>query len=343
MPSVSVVVPARQAEGVLPACLEALERSRLRPAEVIVVDDGFSTDGTARVARERGARVLATPRRLGPGGARNAGVAAAAGEIVVFVDSDVCVHADAIGLLVEELSRDPAAVAAFGSYDTSPPGGNFTSQYKNLMHHYVHQRGREDAFTFWAGLGAVRREAFLAAGGFDAERYTRPSIEDIELGGRLRAAGGGIRLVKSAQGTHLKNWTLSGLLKTDILDRGVPWTELILASGRVPDDLNLGPRHRIGVAAACLAVASLPLAAARRRFPWEAAALAGIAVAAGSDALSFLARQRGVVFAVRAIPLHLAYYVSSGVALAIGTARHLARPRESRIQNPKSKIGAPRP
>jgi cellulose synthase/poly-beta-1,6-N-acetylglucosamine synthase-like glycosyltransferase len=251
----------------------------------------------------------------------------------VFVDADVCVRPDAIGLLVEELSRDPGAVAAFGSYDTSPPGANFTSQYKNLMHHYVHQQGLEDAFTFWAGLGAVRREAFLAAGGFDAERYPRPSIEDIELGGRLRRAGGRIRLVKSAQGTHLKNWTLSGLLKTDVFDRGVPWMELILSSGRVPDDLNLGVRHRIGVAASCLALVSLPLAAARRRFPWEAAALAGVAVAAGSDALSFLARQRGVLFAVRAIPLHLAYYVSSGVALAIGTARHLA----------KSKIGAPRP
>src|SRR5262249_48741958 len=300
MPPVSVVVPARQAAGVLPACLDALERSELRPVEVIVVDDGSSTDATAQVARARGATVLATPLRLGPGGARNAGVAAASGEIVVFVDSDVCVHSDAIGLLVEELSRSPRVVAAFGSYDTMPTGANFTSQYKNLMHHYVHQRGREDAITFWAGLGAVRRDAFLAAGGFDAERYGRPSIEDIELGGRLRAAGGRIRLGKSAQGTHLKNWTFPGLVKTDIFDRGVPWTELILSSGRGPDDLTLGLRHRIGVAAACLAAASLPIAAARRRFPWEAAALAGVAVAAGSDALSFLARQRGMLFALRA-------------------------------------------
>src|SRR5262249_37053077 len=341
MPPVSGVGPAPPAARVLPACLDALERSELRPVEVIVVDDGSSTDATAQVARARGATVLATPLRLGPGGARNAGVAAASGEIVVFVDSDVCVHSDAIGLLVEELSRSPRVVAAFGSYDTMPTGANFTSQYKNLMHHYVHQRGREDAFTFWAGLGAVRRDAFLAAGGFDADRYPRPSIEDIELGGRLRAFGQ-IRLVKSAQGTHLKNWTLPGLLKTDVFDRGVPWTELILSSGRVPDDLNLGPRHRIGVAAACLAVASLPAAAARRRFPWEAAALAGVAIAAGSDALSFLTRQRGLLFAVRAIPLHLAYYVSSGVALAIGTARHLARPRPSKTPNPKSKTGASR-
>ena len=44
--------------------------------------------------------------------------------------------------------------------------------------------------TFWTGLGAVRRDAFLAVGGFDGARYPHPSIEDIELGRRLFAAGG---------------------------------------------------------------------------------------------------------------------------------------------------------
>ena len=335
MPTVSVVVPAHQASRVLPSCLEALARSRLRPAEIIVVDDGPSPDGTGEIARALGARVVETPRRLGPGGARNAGVAAAGGEIVVFVDADVCVRPDAPGLLVAELERDSGVVAAFGSYDTSPPGANFTAQYKNLMHHYVHQRGREDAFTFWAGLGAVRRKAFVAAGGFDSARYPRPSIEDIELGGRLLEAGGRIRLVKAAQGTHLKNWTLSGLWKTDVFDRGVPWTELLLSSGRLPDDLNLGLRHRVGVAATGLALLCLPVAAARRKFPWASLFFAGVAAGAGSDALAFLARQRGRGFAVRAIPLHLAYFAESGAAFVIGAGKHLLRGR-------KSETGAPR-
>ncbi|HKF43747.1 MAG TPA: glycosyltransferase family 2 protein [Thermoanaerobaculia bacterium] len=325
MPTVSVVVPAHQASRVLPPCLDALARSELRPSEVIVVDDGPSTDGTGEVARARGARVVETPRRLGPGGARNAGVAAAAGEVVVFVDADVCARPDALGLLVEELDRDSSTVAAFGSYDTSPPGTNFTSQYKNLMHHYVHQRGREEAFTFWAGLGAVRRAAFLAAGGFDAERYPRPSIEDIELGGRLLRAGGRIRVVKAAQGTHLKNWTLTGLLRTDVFDRGVPWTELLLSSGGLPDDLNLGLRHRVGVAATGLALASLPFSVARRKFPWAALFFAAVAAGAGSDAIAFLARQRGWAFAVRAIPLHLAYFAESGAAFLIGAGKHFVR------------------
>ncbi len=325
MPSVSVVVPAHEASRVLPACLAALAASQTRPDEIVVVDDGPSSDDTAEVARSRGIRVVTMRRRLGPGGARNAGVAATTGEIVVFVDADVCVRPDAVGLLVAALSEHPEADAAFGSYDASPPGSNFASQYKNLLHHYVHQQGREDAQTFWAGLGAVRRSAFEAAGGFDAERYGRPSIEDIELGGRLRAAGRGVRLVKSAQGTHLKNWTLPGLWKTDVFDRALPWTELILSTGRMPDDLNLGLRHRVGVGATGLGLLLLLAAPFRRRLLLPAAGCFAVAAAAGGDVLLFLARERGPLFALRAVPVHLAYFAGSGFALALGTARHFAR------------------
>ena len=56
------------------------------------------------------------------------------------------------------------------------------SQYRNLLHHFVHQHGHAEASTFWAGCGAIRRAAFDAVGGFDAARFPRPSIEDIELG-----------------------------------------------------------------------------------------------------------------------------------------------------------------
>src|SRR2546428_1201034 len=125
MQKVSAVIPAYQASRVLPACLDALASSRLQPDEVLVVDDGPSTDATAAIARSRGARVLSMTRQLGPGGARNAGVAAVSGEIVVFIDSDVCVRPDAVGHLVEFLREHPDVDAVFGSYDTSPPERNF--------------------------------------------------------------------------------------------------------------------------------------------------------------------------------------------------------------------------
>src|SRR5947207_1321887 len=78
--------------------------------------------------------------------------------------------------------------ALIGSYDESPLSAGFVSQYRNLLHCYTHQNGRREASTFWAGCGAMRRDRFVHHAGFD-ERYRYPSIEDIELGVRLRQAG----------------------------------------------------------------------------------------------------------------------------------------------------------
>ena len=56
--------------------------------------------------------------------------------------------------------RGPALTAVMGSYDDTPSEPGLVSQYRNLLHHFVHQVGREKASTFWAGCGAVRRGAF---------------------------------------------------------------------------------------------------------------------------------------------------------------------------------------
>ena len=202
--TISVIMPVYNGRDFIPRSLPPLiamlRRGEL--SEVIVVDD-TSSDETPTLAAEMGARVIPSGGRLGPGGARNQAAKLALGEILWFVDADVVVHDDAARELRGAFS-EPGIVAAFGSYDDVPPAQNFLSQYKNLVHHFYHHRGRTEASTFWAGCGGVRKDAFLKVGGFDVVRYTRPSIEDIELGYRLRAAGGRIVLSPALQGTHLR-------------------------------------------------------------------------------------------------------------------------------------------
>src|SRR5262249_48591353 len=156
---------------------------------------------------------------------------------------DVCAHPDTLARVTAAFAAEGAPEALFGSYDTSPGAANLISQYKNLLHHYVHQRAPDEAETFWSGCGAIRRDLFLAAGGFD-EAYARPCIEDIELGARLRRAGRRIVVRKDVQVTHLKRWDLWGLVRSDVWDRGVPWTELALREGRFPAVLNLEASQR---------------------------------------------------------------------------------------------------
>src|SRR2546426_2951145 len=204
---ISVIVPVHNNPGDLRLCLGALRAAITPDAEIIVVDDG-STDDTPSVAALMGLPVVALAETSGPAAARNEGAGRARGAILFFVDADVIIAPGAIERVQRFFADHPEHAAVFGSYDARPDCGNMVSRYRNLLHHFVHQRGNPDASTFWAGCGAIRRSVFQKVGGFDAGRFSRPSIEDIELGYRLRAAGHRIRLDPELQCTHLKRWTL---------------------------------------------------------------------------------------------------------------------------------------
>jgi cellulose synthase/poly-beta-1,6-N-acetylglucosamine synthase-like glycosyltransferase len=190
---------------------------------------------------------VSTGGRYGPACARNIGAREASGELLVFIDSDVCVHDDTLQRIESAFVEDPSLDAVVGSYDDHPAERDFLSVYRNLMHCFVHQEADRRTSTFWGGCGAIRKEKFLKNGGFD-QSYGQPAIEDIEFGGRLTRSGSRIVLDRDVQVQHLKRWTFLNILKTDIFQRGVPWTELILRTGRMPNNLNLKSSQRLSVA-----------------------------------------------------------------------------------------------
>ena len=312
----SVIVPVHNGGDAFARCLGALAASSRAADEVIVVDDG-STDGSADAAGDSGARVVRLsggPR--GPAFARNRGAQAARGDVLVFIDADVMVHADTLARIERHFIEEPQTAALFGSYDTRPPAPGLVTQYKNLLHHYVHQHGRREASTFWAGCGAVRRDAFAAVGGFD-ERYEKPSIEDIELGARLRQAGHAIHLCPDVQATHLKRWTAANWLRTDIFGRAVPWTRLILQSGALPGDLNLDRASRLSAVAAWLLVLCL-FAGIVVPWAWLGVPPAlGVLLACNAGLLRFFRRERGPAFALGASGLHVVYFLYSSLTFAL--------------------------
>lgn len=331
----SVIVPVHNGGLQLSRCLEGLRLSEYANFEVIVVDD-CSTDNTPQIAERYGVRCVNTPRQLGPAGARNMGIGFAQSHIFVFVDADVVLPPNALGLIAREFVLNPQLAAVFGSYDEEPAWDDFLSQYKNLMHSFVHQKSNEQASTFWAGCGAVRKDVFLEFDGFDHNRYHNPSIEDIEFGYRLKQGRQEIRLIKQLRVKHLKRWTLRGLLRTDIFCRAVPWTKLILETRHLPTDLNTTSGARISAGLVGLlsagwiilllqAAGVLPTIALPHTVPAELVAVmvvAALLVALNWDLYSFFAKRRGWWFAVRVVPLHWFYYLYSGVIFATyGTAQ----------------------
>jgi len=198
-PYISVIIPAYNSIQFITKCLDALKQSTYKSYEVILVDDG-STDDTASVAEDMGCRVFTMESQSGPAVARNFGSKQAKGEILLFIDSDVFVKVDTLELVASTFSKSLEISALFGSYDDTPYEQDFLSQYRNLLHHYVHQNSNPDAATFWAGCGAVRKNIFLELNGYDYKRFAEPSIEDIELGYRMREKGYKIKLDKKPSG-----------------------------------------------------------------------------------------------------------------------------------------------
>lgn len=330
-PTVSVVTPVHNGGNDFRQCLTSLARATPPPDELIVIADG-DTDGSWRVAQEFGAKVIRLPQAGGPARARNLGAQKARGDILFFIDADVAVAPDAIAQVKAIFAENPGLAAAFGSYDDTPAQPNFLSQYKNLLHHYVHQTGNEDAATFWSGCGAIRRDVFLKMGGFDTG-YPFPCIEDIELGYRLKKQGCKIRLHKTLQGKHLKHWGAVSLVKTDVLRRALPWTELILRDRQVANDLNLDSSNRASVLAVFSLLALLPttlLAGLTGLSIWPILALTALALASfllviNAPVYRFFWRKRGLKFALQAIPWHWFYFLYGGLAFVAGLALHRLR------------------
>ena len=322
-PLLSVIIPVHNGGKYIEKCLDALIASSYSPIEIVVVDDG-STDDTGLLSRQKGATVFRLPKQSGPASARNFGAQHADGEILLFIDSDVVVRRESISLIAAKLQRYPEIAAVFGSYDDEPAEVNFISQYRNMFHHFHHQHSDMEAFTFWAGCGAIKKSIFDEIGGFDQKRYTKPSIEDIELGYRIRKKGYRILLDKDLQVKHLKRWEFLSMLRADIFQRAIPWSHLILETKFLPKNLNLKLSHKISSILVALLFLLMPsLFLTHTKFynipvPHIAGFFSLILFTnffiLNRKLYSFYTKKRGIIFTIKVIPLHILYYLYSGVS-----------------------------
>jgi glycosyltransferase involved in cell wall biosynthesis len=302
----AVIVPATNAPATLDRCIAAIEAAADRPDEIVVVD---------------------TPTCKSPAAARNNGAWRANGDILAFVDADVEVHPDVFTRIRAAFDADESLTAIFGSYDDVIAEPGAVSAFRNLLHHHVHQQSGGEARTFWAGLGAIRRDAFVRAGGF-----VEHPVEDIELGMRLSADGARIRLDPEIQGTHLKRWTLRSMIRTDLFVRGIPWVGLLLRHRSAGAALNLGWRHRLS-ALACLGV----LVGLVLWNPWVAGGAVVALVALNLPFYALLFRKAGPLRALAGIGLHFVHHLVGIAALPLGMLTYLhRRGDDERVETPPS-------
>lgn len=315
---VSVIMPTVSWTGSFAACgrrvLSLLASSNV-PAEFIVVFDGPAA-ATPMWLDRPGVRIMSTGRRSGPATARNLAASAARGRILFFVDADVELGSESIDHVAAAFSSDPDLAAIFGAYDDEPAAEGVVSQFRNLLHHHTHVEHPGEASTFWSGCGAIRGPQFLDVGGFD-EHYAFPSVEDIELGMRLRSQGGRIVLDPALRCKHLKQWTFPGMLVADIFHRAKPWTHLIMQSQELPATLNIDWRGRLSGVLSLVMAASLLLVLVAPAFRWPALAAATGILIMNFGFYGLCLRKRGIRFAASSFALHSLYFLYSTITFGV--------------------------
>jgi len=324
-PTISVVMPVYNAERLLGECLSALSASRGVDYEIVVVDDG-STDCSRAIAEAHGCRVIASGGRLGPAGARNRGAEQARGDIVFFVDSDVIVRPDTLHRLLDAFA-DTSVDGVIAVQAPAMRFRNICSRYKNLWMYYTYvRRAGEDVPLFYTTAAAIRRRAFLDAGGFDLN-YTNPNVEDTDFGQKLARLGYRVRVLADLEVEHVKGYDLAGLLRVDFL-RSMSLARLKLRkrADAVGNDTSVPTGYILSVPLALAGVLALVVGlAARLPVPCLAGTVAlGVVLALNVPFLRLLRIHGGMRVWAAGCGILVIELLAAGAGSAAGIATFIA-------------------
>jgi peptidoglycan/xylan/chitin deacetylase (PgdA/CDA1 family)/GT2 family glycosyltransferase len=223
LPFVSVVIPAYNEENYLLSCLESIKNQDYAAEYEVIVVDNASTDNTARIARDWGAKVVYEDKR-GPACARQKGAEVATGKIIAFIDADTRAPSHWLSTIVWRFLCEPEIVVLSGPYAYCDAGkfsklASYIGNFLNIVIDQLFRKVFRKGSAIWGCNFAVRRWAFWEVGGFDTN--IKFYGEEYELSLRLKKAGkGGImpRLFVLTSARRLKrigvinqywNWTVN--------------------------------------------------------------------------------------------------------------------------------------
>lgn len=314
-PTVSVIIPNYNYERTLGACLDAVFAQTYPPHEVIVVDDG-STDSSPALARSYPCTVLESAGNGGPATARNLGAAAATGDVLFFLDSDIAPCPDALEQAVALLHAEPGLGCVHGLPDKVPLYDDGPVEVYRCLHEY-HWRWRATGLvqTVFFALCAMPRAVFEEIGPLDE---TLRESEDVEYSERLSPRYP-IRLTDTYTGRHDDADRLLPLLREQFRRSQL----LVSFAGAHRFSPGALKANRMpGVLTAAATWASLPVAALLHPAGWLLPLALLLLFGIADPALArFVVRERGLAY----WPRFMGYHFLVHTALLAGVARGCVR------------------
>ena len=208
MPHLSVIVPVYNREKMIEMCLKAIRESVYRDYEIIVIDD-CSDDQTPSVAKKYANQVMILPKRSTQAYARNVGMHAAKGEIIVNIDSDVLIRPDTLTKIADYFMKHPDVIAVTGLLSKDNPNKDFFSQYKNLYMNYIFNKLPETVTFLYGSIFAVRREVI------SLHSIMVEIVDDTAFGQRIASSGKKIAFLKDLEVVHFKKYDFISFVRND--------------------------------------------------------------------------------------------------------------------------------
>lgn len=328
VPLVSVIIPNYNRERSIGLCLASVRAQTHPRVETIVVDD-CSTDDSPRIARDAGVPVLRTGGNLGPPAARNLGAAAARGDILFFLDSDVALEPDAIAQAVRALRADERLGVVTGLLAPEPLlRRTRVQEYRAMQLHcwFYRIEGPTLGFAIHTAMFAVRREVYDEVGPLNPRLRHH---DGAEYGGRLNRHGYAVHASAAIRGRKDSDATLRVML-TKVFNRSRAH-----ALERDPEVPLAGTSGRVVASALVLAgtaLLPLPLLVGAGGLLVPVAVL-GASLALDATTLRFVLARRGLAFTGYFAGLHLLLNLTSAAGGALGVLRRLvSRPPATRAR-----------
>jgi len=328
-PLVSIIIPVKNGERTLDACLRSIKRSYYKRFEVIVVDD-HSTDRTAEIGRGHQCMVFEAPDGHGANSARNFGAKQAKGEVLVFLDSDIVIARETLLGIVETL-EDRGLDAVVGLYTAKHRHESFVSQYKNLWVRYSYMKSLPAIDWLFGAISGIKREAFDKLGGFNTDLLARHGHDDIELGKRFARANLSIILNMDIEVEHLKEYSIASFIKNEF-NRSMGFAELATRFGETARSMRKGfvnvyPSFILSTLYSVILVAILISAYIGAIPAWCALAGAGLYFLMNVRFLNYLEQVRGLFAMLVMVPYlfldHLVCFAGSiaGILKGLGSRK----------------------
>lgn len=215
----SVIIPAHNAMPEVVQCLQALAQNNLAETQIILVDDG-SSDGSSSALEifstlDVPAQCIRLDPQSGPGAARNRGLESAHHPYLLFLDADVVLPEQSLDWLRDSLdlySHRAEVGGVLGTYAEILPVADFWTNFKNLNTCFLYRTTETLSPFVHTPIFCVRKDLIEEAGGFASGLAT---AEDFHLGLNLGTAGHRFVIDRRVQGSHLKRYSLKGILLED--------------------------------------------------------------------------------------------------------------------------------